>query len=55
MATFMKFIFLLVIHHIKVGVNRVEWHDIGDAYIVSETTGSKIAQKIGFGGKKKII
>lgn len=40
-----------VIHQIKVGVNRVEWHDISEVYIISETTGSRLAQKIGISGQ----
>lgn len=45
------FFVFIVIHQIKVGVNRVEWHDISEVYIISETTGSRLAQKIGISGK----
>ena len=41
----------VVIHQIKLGGNRVEWHDIAEVFIVSETTGSRLAQKIGLSGK----
>ena len=30
---------------------KVEWHDINDIKMVNESTGSRLAQKIGFGGK----
>lgn len=42
------------IHSIKIGVNRVEWHDISEIYIISESTGSRLAQKIGLSGASEI-
>lgn len=43
--------FILVIHQIKLGSNRIEWHDISEVFIVSESTGSRLVQKMGFSGK----
>ena len=46
----LHFFSFLAIHAIKIGVNRIEWHDISDVYMVSESAGSRIAQRIGFSG-----
>lgn len=43
-----------VIHQIKLGSSRVEWHDISEVYIVSESTGSKLVQRIGFSGPRRL-
>lgn len=43
-----------VIHQIKIGVNRIEWHDLTEIYMKSESTGSRFAQKIGLSGATKI-
>ena len=43
-----------VIHLIKIGKQRVEWHDISEVYMISETTGSRLAQKFGMSGKSEL-
>ena len=47
---------VIVIYQQKTGHGyRVEWHDISEVYLVSESTGSKLAQKIGLGGERKLF
>lgn len=50
------FLFLiLVIHLIKIGNQRVEWHDLSEVYMISETTGSRLAQKFGMSGESEFF
>ncbi|XP_065655078.1 phospholipase DDHD1 isoform X3 [Hydra vulgaris] len=39
-----------VIHKIKLDSNRVEWHEISQVYMFSESAGSRFVQRIGFNG-----
>lgn len=43
-----------VLHQIKLGSYRIEWRDIDDVYMISESTGSRLVQKIGFSGPRKL-
>lgn len=42
------------IHTMKIGVHRIEWHDISDVYMISESAGSRLAQKIGLSGATEL-
>eukprot|EP00794_Sanderia_malayensis_P017824 gene17824-19605_t len=45
-----------VIHTFYLGnAKRVDWYDIEDVRLVNESTGSRIAQKIGLGGSQKLM
>eukprot|EP00795_Rhopilema_esculentum_P013592 gene13592-4487_t len=44
-----------VMHMIRLGAaTRVEWHEINEVRLIHETTGSRLAQKIGIGGSDNL-